>query len=149
MFSVAHFSLPTFQIEEVEFHVAFLFWNKIISVTEWLTPTTTRGVGRDTHTEGCGHIHRISVWGIEALHWRTVSEPPGPATAPLYPTRHLCCFPCCPTLLSSHSVKLQHAGDKGKREIGNSTFAGSTTLSYKYPIIPEIVIFTLNHIIYR
>lgn len=69
----------------------FSLINKITtSISQWVTPSRMRGLARiDTESW-------ILVRGIEALFWRTVSEPPGPATALLDLTRRFRCFHCFP-----------------------------------------------------
>lgn len=116
MLSVAHFSSATFW---GELNSMFLFFNKIICV---MSDSLHLGHWKwgEIHTKGWGQIHRISVWGIEALLWRTVSEPPGSTTALSYPTRHFCCFLCYPPVsyrpftLSNRSI----AGDNVERKTG-------------------------------
>lgn len=107
----------------------FLFFYKIISVTEWLTPSRTHGVRRDTHWK-----LRTDSWNISPGNWSIALVDSDWASrasnCSVILDQTFLLFPLLPScVLSSHLVKPQ----------GNSTFAGSTSLSSKQPIIPEIV----------
>lgn len=93
------FQLTCSQLHISVYHLSkFRKWNSMFpffNFRHWVSHSIqdTGGWG-EIHAEGWGQIHSISVRGIEALLWRTVTESLGPATALFYPTRHLCCFPC-------------------------------------------------------
>lgn len=106
--SVAHFRLPRFQSEEVEFHVFLLFsFFKHGNFHHWVTHSVQDAWRLRTESQNISQ-------GNWRLLWRVLSDSPEPATAFLHRCRYLSCFAqcspvsCCSLTLSNCCIP----GDK-------------------------------------
>lgn len=122
--SVAHFRLPRFQSEEVEFHVFLLFsFFKHGNFHHWVTHSVQDAWRLRTESQ---NIYQ----GNWRLLWRVLSDSPEPATALLHRCRYLSCFAQC-SPVSCCSLTLSNCCIPGdKQSLPFQTLPYSNILSY-------------------
>lgn len=122
--SVARFRLPSFQSEEVEFHVFLLFsFFKHGNFHHWVTHSVQDPWRLRTESQ---NIYQ----GNWRLLWRVLSDSPEPATAFLHLSRYLSCFAQC-SPVSCCSLTLSNCCIPGdKQSLPLQTLPYSNILSY-------------------